>query len=263
MTKLGEYFREEDRDGIFILLKFSKREYLEMIQKGKLYMNNFEYFINLERETGIKGQGDKLEAANVMNDMILQVLDPGSHDIVGELEASQMHFRPDYMKYIPIFCMTYIGPNDIEIIEESQEQMNAVINLNEDLRSRITQEFGEHVLVISPNEFIKKVMTMAERENLALRAGKVNYSNLSINDKERFDEFHSGNPALYFRKDKSFEYQNEFRLVLHGEHTKKPVIKDIGDISEVSKLMTVDQLLNNKIQVTFNRRNNGRKMTEK
>lgn len=59
-----------------LFVKFTKEEYVNDILDGNLYMNNFKYFIDLEKKKRIKGQGDKFEAAFVTRAVDLRIIDP-------------------------------------------------------------------------------------------------------------------------------------------------------------------------------------------
>lgn len=58
---------EEYNGQIFGLIKVT--DYINDLLDGKVYMNTLEKYIDMEKESGIKGMGDRLEASHVFKDL--------------------------------------------------------------------------------------------------------------------------------------------------------------------------------------------------
>ncbi|MEC3812951.1 hypothetical protein [Bacillus altitudinis] len=67
-TMLNEVLVDDNK--IFSLLKFSKKEYLEDLREGKLYLNNFQYFRDVDKEEKRKGQGDAYDLSLRMDNFV-------------------------------------------------------------------------------------------------------------------------------------------------------------------------------------------------
>ena len=52
---------EEGKEKFFLLMKFVSRKNLEMLQQGKVYMKNLQYYIDLETATEDEDVGDKFD----------------------------------------------------------------------------------------------------------------------------------------------------------------------------------------------------------
>lgn len=72
-----------------IMAKFIKSEWVEDFLSGNLYMNNFDHFIEQEKNTKEKGQGDSYEAA-----LVTEARDIRIYDKNGNLIATSFQSNP-------------------------------------------------------------------------------------------------------------------------------------------------------------------------
>jgi hypothetical protein len=99
-------------------------------------------------------------------------------------------------------------------------------------------EFGDACLLIhNVDEFWRRVKSTLEREYIKIEFGYVQY----------YDYKTFMGHAGVFHKSSMFEYQNEFRVFIAREESK-PLIIQIGDISDISKIFKSSDLLNLEIE---------------
>lgn len=101
---------------ILLFTKFTQEKYVKNLISGQLFMNNIKYFIDLENETKVKGQGDKYEASNVLSNVTFKMMLQGTDVLIGEGTAEQLIERNHVFDNIPIFCFTAFGSNDFKIV---------------------------------------------------------------------------------------------------------------------------------------------------
>ncbi|MGC8229354.1 hypothetical protein ACP2W0_10150 [Pseudobacillus badius] len=76
--KLSEIPKYKDRT--FAFLKFTS--FYESLQAGNIYMNSLKYYIDLEKESGVRGVGDALEAAHVFKDLTFEMRNQETDEVV-------------------------------------------------------------------------------------------------------------------------------------------------------------------------------------
>ncbi|ASF29033.1 MULTISPECIES: hypothetical protein [Bacillus amyloliquefaciens group] len=140
MTKmLNEVLIDNDR--LFSLLKFSKKEYLEDLRKGKLYLNNFQYFRDVEKKERRKGQGDAYDLSLRMDNIEWDLKDPASGAILinGRGNAS-MEYKEDYQTHV--FCATGITSDYLEIVEEDEATIRVKLVFPKEFKQQVLDSFG-------------------------------------------------------------------------------------------------------------------------
>src|SRR5690625_693334 len=212
-----------DTDRIVSFIKFSaKKKYLTDIQQGNLYMNNGKYFINREKQDGVQGIGDKDELSAILSDVEIKLYDGETKEFLLEGEAQRLSFHYDYVLTKPIFCMTYIDHESLNITKVNKNSVECRIDFSGESIDKIIEDFGEYALVISPHDFEERLRESLKEQNIGYISDKVIYEDYSINSERRMDEYHNHNPSLFFKKDHSFEYQKEYRIVLTNIDSKEP-----------------------------------------
>jgi hypothetical protein len=229
----------------FMFLKFAKeKEHLESLQKGGLRMNPVNYYVKREEEDGAKGLGDSFEASQVMNKIQFQIIDPETNKVLGSADAGRAIFRINHHQYKPLFCMTMITSEMIEIEGEDEEFYHGKLIFTEEQKVRFIEDFGKYVLLISPDKFLERIKQKAEEYDWALKGDKVIYDDFSINNKERMEAFINDDPSLYFWKDSSLSYQKEYRIIILNKEITEATTYDIGDLSGFSMIKAADEILN-------------------
>lgn len=235
MVKLSEVRSKEE---ILLMIKFTKEDYVNSIVNGNLYMNNIKYFVDLENRTGIKGQGDKYEASNVISDVEIKFYKAGTDQLIAEGHAEEIIDRSSFFDDLPIFCITAFSTNDFKIIRETRDYYEVAFDVEELERNRMLANFGEKAILINPKLFLDKIDGFFKNGKTEYVAGKVNYKNLKINDKERIMNYRNHVLLPMFTKDKYYEYQREFRIVALGKRTENNYIANIGSLEKIAFFIT-------------------------
>lgn len=235
---------EIEKGRILLFIKFSEKEkYLTDIQQGNLYMNNGKYFINREKQDGVQGIGDKDELTATLSDVKIKFYDGETKIFLLEGEAQGLSFYYDYVLTTPIFCMTYIDSESLNMTKVNKDSVDCQIDFSGESIDKIIEDFGEYALVIPPQEFEERLRESLKEQNIDYISNKVTYEDYSINSARRMHDYHNHKPSLFFKKDHSFEYQKEYRIVLKNIDSKEPYILNIGDISDISRIVPTRELL--------------------
>jgi hypothetical protein len=223
--------------GIPIFIKFGKSCHLEKLQKGELFMKPLGYYIDLEKksENISYGIGDKYEGQLPFNNAVLQKMVPQN----GEFHTVDNNVSgkfDSHSEQIPVFCM-FLPKDHHRVFDFSDEQ-------KEKFRG-----FGDSALLITNGGIFKNRVRVAfEKKNLRFKEGKVFYydNNNSFDDTnstEFLNVFGENNLKIVFGKRKQFQYQQEYRFVVLKNIKEDHLTVDIGDISDISTLLTMDKLL--------------------
>lgn len=243
--KLGEF--ELPR----YLLKFcEKREYAEELLKGKLYMKESGYFRRLE-DTYRGDVNDGVKPIDMTGKTVI-IESIGSNKVKIPLD-NIMNFRLGFEgdKKTPVFCASMMDDDILEKID------NTSCKYRDEFLSELSK-FGEYVVIISYDEFIMKIQAKIEEKNdLAALFSKVKYVDIMKEyDFPVCDDFEGieSQYRQFFNKDKSYKWQNEFRLLLLGKHNNELInssndsyVLDIGEFKYA--LMTTVDILKGIIKV--------------
>lgn len=161
------------------LIKFlkEKKYAVDLCYKGELFMRSADDFIRIEKETNLSGRGDIREG------LIFNSVRIG------------MNF--------PIYCMYSCFEN--EIIKDE-------ILINKKVIEDFCDNNNGYLVVIDYVRFMDK-MVSENFEGFKISFGEVRYG--SANDDYNKDIFRYMKPNALFIKDSSFEYQNEFRILVY------------------------------------------------
>lgn len=244
---------ELNQDVVYCFLKFGSKTRLETLQNGKVYMKNLKYFKELEKTLGQKGMGDVNEATCIINDCDIKLIEheTGKEILVGKARSSCLEDQNDLLK--PVFCLYAVDSKFMKITHVSKKNVKATLLFSDEQKSKIISDFGDSVLVISPNHFMNSFLQACERENLNIKGDKVQYSDFSINYKERLESYFNRTPNKFFWKDQSFCYQNEYRIVILNKLVDDSFTLDIGDISSFSTIMPANELLTDRFEFVIRR----------
>lgn len=198
----------------------SKREYLEDLSQGKVFMNESGYFRKLDDTF----RGDKFDGKYVvaMNspEWCIKIGPTESNPEVITIPGTDIKnftrgFKGD--DKIPIFCCTDVTE---EILEEP---INHSMAFKENFIKEMEQ-FGFYYMIFSKMELITKLYTYIQKNGFGGKWGPVSYKALDNpydtsamrNDLNGYDAF--------FIKDISYKWQNEWRIIL--EPSRTPIITE-------------------------------------
>lgn len=236
----------------WLLMKVGPLERLQQMQRGLLYMNSVDYFSNLKGEEGIKVRSDELESTYaqfqtgvVNNNQRIEIT--LSHSSFGNFDLPQgtsVSIAVPSPRNTFVFCMSCIG-------EDKQGNIRHLIG-DKYYMDRRMEKFGSHTLIISqPAKFFERYSDAINRTDghfindyMDGGCGIVDYKNLPK---------HKGKIG-FFIKDKQYDWQREYRFVLGAKESllneSGALELNIGDISDISKIIETKRLIDEPITVT-------------
>lgn len=243
-----------------IAVKFcEKPEYAEEMAAGNIYMKESAYFRQLEDTF----RGDAFDGQIRVIKKIETVPFRFSDGTVADCEmVSDVSYGLPNGDKIPIFCATMI---DSHIVDPVSERTGVFC---EEFQHEISQ-FGRYAVCFSVNEFIDKAYDKILRDQWP-QFGKVAYLNyhdiFPVGDEESdpgifygLIDLYSGNTIenifynrrdlMLFRKDTSYQWQNEWRFVLRNDRDNIiPENRDYHILSlgklESARIYELDDILN-------------------
>ena len=214
------------------LIKFQNADRIEQFKQGKIWMNSLKVF----REMAQKSPeiGDDYEAVFHINEAVAHItpIDGGSTTMAPiNNELMKTAHMNDF-----VFCMFGINPNvnNFTFSEEQKEKM---------------LEFGDTALIITDSdEFYKRIQSALKVKGIPLErafCGFVKYYDESVDSVNVIVDLMRGMHNVAFQKRKDYAYQQEFRiLVFNDDVAKRNIELDIGDISDISEVVSSKVALN-------------------
>ena len=196
-----------DLHDIGILIKVSKREYLEDFINGRIFFNHAEYFRNIETDSS----KDSREGKVAIDTSFPIDINHELFNLVFSLNPEELNMSYISSAKTPIFCCSLL---------ENHMLVPSGVNTY-DLSSKYLQEmshWGSSVLVFSLNEFCSKIYQKCTSIGINPLMDRVKYNQdekpLSFSDFKRMMIINKYEP--FFHKSKKYTNQNEFRIVLGG-----------------------------------------------
>ncbi|MCA1182428.1 hypothetical protein CHCC14600_4256 [Bacillus licheniformis] len=222
---------------------FSKfTPYIDSLVDGNLYMNNFQYFIDRELETGDRGVGDKYEVSNHYSDVYLRFYNNLTGELLGEGPADKVYSQKEEDKRRPVYCMFCLHSGNLNVVGEDDDWYYTELDLTKEEKEKMINEFNDQALLINPNPFIERVEKAGKEKGFILAKGLVEYDDFSINSEKRIESYRQQN-RIFFWKDHFFKNQHEYRIVVTNteREVKDPLIFNIGNIDDISYRVNAEQ----------------------
>ena len=212
------------------IVKFQNKEIIEKIQSGKMYLKNLEWFREKERQTGDMTIGDLLEGMLHISEGYMQIYDSDGK-VIECVPLTDSAITTSFSNAF-VFCATNIFPDE-----------NG--NVFADNQKPVFKEFGDTALVIeNKGEFIKRIYKAAKGLGYEVFCGVVNYYNKDEDNANMLLSLLHGMHNIAFWKPDTYKVQQEFRIVLWKKGANKDYIEfDIGDISDISKVISIEEAL--------------------
>lgn len=198
-------------------LKYSKLEYLQQIQRGKLYCNPIQYFANCNPKNGVGDQYENIVKQTFEKSAVLEMF-KGDHLIthINIMKHSEDYCQATYTNEnfkANLFCLFTLDFKNFE--------SDTVVTLPTELKM-----MGSHALIIDSIQFIERCKKALIDRNLEFAMNKVNYID--------FKDFHGR--KSYFDKPIEYSYQNEYRIMIKNT-IEAPFTLDIGSIEDISMII--------------------------
>ena len=252
MNQVRNFFDDRPpRKDFWTLFKVSTHERLIQMQKGLLYMNSLDYFSKLKSEEPLPLRMDDLE--NVYGVLRAGSISQGYSTLTVKIgEAGQkMNLGPNSVvtakfpspKNFMLFCMGAFADDPDGTIPG---QIEDKLYLDERFLN-----FGSHLLLIS------NAPAFADRISRAISSQKGIFGSEFFHDGFGLVEYKSlGNhlgPKGLYTKDVKFSWQRELRIAfgvedhLLNQHGAYEL--NIGDLSDITQIVSVQALIDVPIQV--------------
>lgn len=198
-------------------VKIGQYEHLKLLQaEGLIYCNSLMYFTRIEDGSVRSDKHEDAFEFESFNNPILQIKLPDNPDSkyknvdVTWVQLVKRYSNPPGN----LFCLYCVDMTNAK--DEGQICVDEKNNF-----------FGSHALILlDTEEFEKRLYSELEKRGLKYHFGHINYIDLKNL---------SGRKTL-FQKDKSYSYQNEFRIFIENK-SQEPLVVKIGDIGDISKLI--------------------------
>ncbi len=234
-----------------LMFKASSMERLRAMQNGLLYMNSLSYFAEVENEPSGSLRGDPLEPVigrvyggkdgEKYYQFTLRYKKGDDEKVLDITEDAVLTVEIPKPSNVMIFCLSAIAfdPNWM-----MPGQFNHMLD-------RRLLEFGSHALIIkNPGAF-------ADRLNRAIKSNPYIYSSKYFQGGYGLVEYIDLEGAStyigVFRKDSRYSWQREFRLCFgvesKGLNDKGAFELEIGDISDITSLVSLESLLGGPINI--------------
>lgn len=227
---------------IFYLKFSSTLDHLKSLQAGNLYMNNLQYFVDLEENSGVAGMGDKMEALSVLNDVNISFYIPETDKLVAQATAKKANFRYDEAMTKPVFCLFAVTADMLELVNETETSVELKLSFTKDELTRMQKDFGEYVLLISEPHLKERLEKAFNGKGYQFYGKKAEYLDFTVNEMERIRAYAEKKTDLFFFKDQKFAHQREFRIVILNRDEEKAITENIGSLEDVSLLTRTEEL---------------------
>lgn len=196
-------------NGIF--LKFGQDSHITQLQKeGLIYCNSVHYFKDLQND---EMRADEFETANFIgtrDDIMLEIWPVDNPEKITRIATNKI------LKQItsPFGNLFSLYSLDMSMMEKNEE-----IRID----TRLKNKSDAFLMIKDVPQFLKRLKKALDERGGYWEHHMVEYIDFSNYYGER----------TFFQKDKTYEYQKEFRLFI--EHAKdEPISISIGDISDIS-----------------------------
>ena len=204
----------KDRFGLYLLKVAEKEQYIDELLAGQVYMKASGYFRTLE--DGFRGDiNDGVRPVDVSTAYMKMKSPEGVwidmvHSEGMELLKLTQGFVGD--DRVPIFCATLFDDRIIQIT--GSDTFRIKNHLIEEM-----SQFGNYVAMISLYEMVKKINNYSRKYRISFAYGPVDYLDImhAYQKKDFLDE-KLGILSSFFKKDYSYQNQNEWRMLINSKY---------------------------------------------
>ena len=234
------------KDGWSMLMKFGSEKNLRKLQAGQLYEKS-KYYVDLEKTTDDEDVGDKYDGQMILQDVKISMYTVDTHEFIAQFDAPSASMNLGYLD-CPVFCMFMFDYRNH--VEEHLEGENLTVKYQfteEQLKKM--PNFGDSVLIIkNGDEFVNRVKKGLLDAGYGFTSDHVQY--YAFNNVEHLKQVQSDNSRIAFWKRNKYSYQQEYRFLIH-DSVDDYLSVNIGDISDITKLLRTEELLNTYLEITF------------
>ena len=213
------------------LIKFQSKYIIEKTQKGLIHAKTLEYYRNQERDKGDQRVGDEFEAMLHIN------------------EGKYINKKTGEISDLRDVLIPSSNSNDYAYCMFSCDRSRMPFSFTDEQKSEILK-MGDTALIITDYaEFRHRVEKKAKEEGYDTHFGYVQYYDETKDNVNLFASTLLGVWTLAFWKRRKYSYQQEARFIFSPfKEGTDHLDLDIGDISDISKIVDSRSLLNALIQ---------------
>jgi hypothetical protein len=245
--------KEKIGEGMLLyFLKFT--DYPDSLLDGEIYMGTLKNYIEMEKVSGEKGRGDKFEAAQVFNDLDVTISTYDSGEVVAKGKAANLNIRFNGDENRPVYCLFALTDKHFKYLSEDDENMNFILDIKEDVIQHMLGKFSGQLVLLNATEFLKRFVQKSREKGYSTAHGFVVYDDYAINNSKRVESYFERNQEVFFWKDKYFEKQNEYRLVVLDQEVEEALKVQIGDLNDIGKNYDAKEFLAEGFELTIPKR---------
>ena len=219
-------FMKDSVRNYFMFIRISEEKYIDALQRnGHIYCNTIQYFRTIEDNNH---KGDKNEGKAFLKQIKnFEILLEGK--TIGKGVNAQLYYEhPDDKGNI--YCMYGVESTPIDLSKKGKQKINI-----EDS----SKELGKYaLLILDIEEFLKRIDQSLNKISKDYHWSPVHY----------FDSSSYEGELSPFYKSQIYQYQNEVRIWIPNKE-EKPFEFYIGDISDISYKVKVENLNNIEVEV--------------
>lgn len=239
---------EEGKEKFSILMKFGSRKNLEMIQQGRIYMKNLQYYIDLETATDDEDIGDKFDGLLPLQDVKISMYTFDSKEFITQFNALIATMNLGYKKS-PVFCMFIMDYRNSTSTTLNGDELTLRFEFSEEQKRRLVN-FGDSVLLITNlEEFFARMKKGLNDAEISYTRDRVKY--YEGNTMEHIQDIRDNNARIGFWKRKKYEYQQEYRFLAFDTIIDDHLIIDIENLNDISRLESTEVIINTFAEVKF------------
>lgn len=226
-------------------------DYDDSLLDGTLYMNTLGHFIDQEKESQIKGQGDRYEGAYVFGATNIQIIDSETDEVIATAPYGVYEERLEGIRETPVFCFTLFTAKDFKVIEETENSVSVMLDIGDEDKQKFLDNFGKKAVIL-PSNFVTLLKEDADEHELDFIIKSVSYHDYNVIDKKRREEYDKGSVGIVTWKDKFFEFQREMRFLIFNKPTTKPITFKMRSLRGLANVMEAEHFLSHcyiKLQV--------------
>jgi len=221
----------------FPLIKIKSREIIDKIRAGSFYMSSLRKYREMYAECGDDTIGDPNEGKVIIHDAMFVSEEMGLCEQVTDQPIATVN-ENDF-----VFCMFGVNPNKHDKFLFSEEQKQKLIGFDDTA-----------MIVTDVYEFCRRIAKAAEKRNLKISSGFVNYYDETVDNVNLYiNLITKGTENIVFHKTKKYEYQQEYRFTIPNNTGDDYLELDIGDISDITEVFSTEEMFSAIIERKANR----------
>ena len=216
----------------FPLIKIKSRALIERLRAGSFWMNSLKVYREMYENSKDEVIGDPHEGKFFVHDAIIQISGLGINEAVKDYPFPTAN-ENDF-----VFCMFGVNPKKHHSFAFTEEQKQKLIGFDDTT-----------LLITDVYEFCRRVTNSAIARGYEITSGFVNYYDETVDDVERLLSLvTNGMQNIVFHKRERYSYQQEFRFTIQNTTGDRHLELDIGDISDISEILTTKDIFSSYAQ---------------